>query len=74
MNVAMQQNTCTKNAIDLKHMIVVAFKVNEKDVDEHADLISILATCSEHQFEMIVADLNRQCLLDIIHQRKFSTY
>lgn len=59
MNIAMQQNTCTKKAIDLKHMIVVAFKGNEKDVHEHDDLISKLATCSEYQLEMIETDLNR---------------
>lgn len=59
MNIAMQQNTCTKKAIDLKHMIVVAFKVNEKDMHEHDDLVSKLATCSEYQLKMIETDLNR---------------
>lgn len=59
MTVAMQRNTCTKNAINLKHMIVVAFKINEKDVHDDNDLISKLATCSEYQFGMIEIDLNR---------------
>lgn len=59
MTIAMQQNTCTKNAIDLKHMVVVAFHINENDVHEQTDLMSKLMTCSKYQFDLIEADLNR---------------
>lgn len=59
MTLAMQQNTCTKNAIDLKHMVVVAFQIHEKDVHEQTDLMSKLTKCSEYQLNLIEADLNR---------------
>lgn len=59
MTIAMQQNTCTKNAIDLKHMVVVAFQINQKDIHEQTDLMSKLTMCSEYQLSLIEADLNR---------------
>lgn len=74
----MQQNTCTKNAIDLKHMVVVAFQINKEDVNEQTDLISELAKCSEHQIKLIETDLNMhhasqnvQHVMEILRLLKF---
>lgn len=73
----MQGDTCTKNAIDLKHLVMIAFEISEKEVHEIHKLISKLATCSEYQFEMIEADLNKhhtsekvQNAMDILHAIK----
>lgn len=57
MTIAVQQNTCTKNAIDLKHMVVVAFQINEKDVHDQTDLMYEIKKCSEYQLHLIEADL-----------------
>lgn len=53
------------------------FKISEKEVHEIHKLISKLATCSEYQFEMIEADLNKhhasekvQNAMDILHAIK----
>lgn len=59
LTTAMQGDTCTKNAIDLKHMVAVAININEDDVDANKDSIIEVKYFNDNQMELIEADLNK---------------
>lgn len=64
----MQGDTCTKNAIELKHMVAVAMKLNEDDVHENFDLTSIVRYFGQNDLGLIEADLNKYQTLERIQR------
>lgn len=64
-NLALQGDTCTKNAIDLKYIVGVAYRINDEDeLNKKYRNFVRTPNFSGKQLEVIDADLNKHFTLE----------
>lgn len=59
INLALQGDTCTKNAIDLKYILGVAYRISGEKLNIKYQNLSSTLSFTAKQLEVIEADLNK---------------
>lgn len=63
LSLAMQGDTCTKNKIDLKHIVAVANNLSDEEINEKygvaRDIPGTEIEFTDDQFKLIETDLNK---------------
>ena len=64
----MQGNTCTKNAIEMKHIFAVASNISEADVVTNIGLVDQMKYFTDNQLKLIEADLTKHHASDVVER------